>query len=164
MPHGPQIPLTPQTDERNFPRWSKDAKGSDSGAQYPKMLTRLCTRADLEEWRQTHGQFDPQTQRTHWNEAGPRIGSQIPRLATPEMVDAGLAKVANEPIIVDDKEMEAKVNVFLGLDRPAPPPPTVSIPLKAEPTVQDQPTRRRRRRRMVRPPEPAVEPDGWVEE
>ena len=131
MPHPPQIPLTPQTDERNFPRWEGEkAPPGRPGARYPKMLTRSCTREDRDEWVRSHRRVDQNTRQEYWEDTPPRVNSQIPILSTQDMVDEGLADVANEPIIVGSAEEEERVRVFLGYDKPAPGPQTSVIPIR----------------------------------
>ena len=139
MPHPPQIPLTPQTDERNFPRWEGiNAPPGRPGCRYPKMLTRLATREDRESWKDRNRRIDQTNQREYFDDVAPRVNTPVPLLTTQEMVDEGLAETANQPIIVKDAEEEARVRVFLGLDTPAPAPQSVTIPIRAD--------------------------DGWVEE
>jgi len=55
----------------------------------------------------------------------------VPIEATADIVDAGFANTAGEPIIVHSAEDEALVLDMLGIKAPAPPPSTVSIPLAA---------------------------------
>lgn len=158
MPHPPQIPLTPQTDERNFPRWEgENAPPGRPGHRYPKMLTRPCTRADREAWVEKNRRTDRVTREDYWEEPPPRVGAPIPMLATQAMVDEGLAQLANEPIVVNDKEDEIRVRAFLGILEPqAPVAKAVSIPLAAPPDEELPPVkrRRRRRRRIITKPRP----------
>ncbi len=131
MPHPPQIPLTPQTDERNFPRWAKDAPPGKSGHPYPKMLTRTCTKEDRIEWREKNRRVDQHTRQEYYEGVAPPLHSQIPVLSTIEMVDEGLAPLANEPVIVKDSAEEQRIMEFLGWAEPDEPPPTVAIPISA---------------------------------
>lgn len=130
MPHPPQIPLTPQTDERNFPRWEKDAPRGHSGHSYPKMLTRPATSEDRASWIEKNKRFDANTRMEYWEDAPPRINAPIPRLSTQDMVDAGLARLANQPIVVQDAAEEQRVMEFLGLAEPNEPARNVSIPVR----------------------------------
>ncbi len=130
MPHPPQIPLTPQTDERNFPRWAKDAPPGKSGHPYPKMLTRTCTKEDRIEWREKNRRVDQHTRQEYYEGVAPPLHSQIPVLSTIEMVDEGLAPLANEPVIVKDSAEEQRIMEFLGWAEPDEPPPTVAIPVR----------------------------------
>ncbi len=143
MPHPPQIPLTNQTDERMFPRWQPDAPPNKSGSPYPKMLTRPTTREDQEKWRLSNRRRDQNTGQDYFESTPPRLGSPIPLIVTTEMVDQGLAQLAGEPVIVNDKEEEVRVRAFLGLGEAPPKPTTVSIPIAAAPVA---PKKRRKRR------------------
>lgn len=145
MPHPPQIPLTPQTDERNFPRHDPGAAPGKSGHPYPKMLTRICTREDRSAWIEANRRVDQTTRQDYWESTPPRVNAPIPMLTTQDMVDEGLCDLAGQPIIVQDKEQEARVRAFLGLDEPLPPPKSVAIPVAA--AVPN-----------------AVNHDGWVDE
>lgn len=119
MPHPPQIPLTPQTDERNFPRWEGDqAPPGHSGHRYPKMLTKPCTKEERTAWVDKNRRVDRVTRDEYWEEAAPRVGSQIPILSTQDMVDEGLAQLAGQPLIVNDKEEEIRVRAYLGVSDP----------------------------------------------
>ena len=130
MPHPPQIPLTPQTDERNFPRWRDDAEPGQSGAKYPKMLTRPVTEEDTEEWIRKNRRLDMTTRMEYWESVAPQVGGRIPLLSTQKMVAEGLQRVAGEPIIVNNPEHEAEVRAFLGLDvKTSPKAESVSIPI-----------------------------------
>lgn len=131
MGHPPQIPLTPQTDERNFPQWKKDAPPNQSGHPYPRMLTRSCTREDREAWRDKHRKVDTVTRQEYWEERLPKVGDPIPLTATLEMVDAGHANVVGEPVIVADAIREAEVFEALGLKSADAEPVAVEIPLAA---------------------------------
>ncbi len=146
MPHPPQIPLTPQTDERNFPRWEKDAHPGKSGSYYPKMLTRLCTREDRDEWKEKNRRIDQNTRQEYFEGIAPRLNSPIPMLTTQEMVEEGLCHVANEPVIAQDKEDEARIRAFLGLDKPMQVAPTVSIPIREPEWIDEAPEMPARKR------------------
>ena len=134
MPHPPQIPLTPQTDERNFPRWEGEkASPGRPGARYPKMLTRPTTREIRDDWVKEHRRVDQNTRQEYWEESPPRLHAPIPILSTQDMVDEGLSELANQPIIVGSAEEEERIRVFLGLDEPAPGPQTSIIPIRPAP-------------------------------
>ncbi len=132
MPHPPQIPLTPQTDERNFPRWAADAPPGKSGHPYPKMLTRTCTKEDRIEWREKNKRIDQNTHREYFEGVAPPLHAPIPVLTTIEMVDEGLAPLAGEPVIVKDAAEERRVMEFLGWSEPEEPPRPVAIPVRVE--------------------------------
>jgi hypothetical protein len=153
MPHPPQIPLTPQTDERNFPRWAADAPPGKSGHPYPKMLTRPCTKEDRVEWREKNRRVDQHTRQEYYEGVAPVLHSPIPVLATIEMVDEGLAPLANEPVIVKDAAEEQRILEFLGLSEPYLPPTPVAIPVR----TADTPSYRRSGIKVVHSPE-------WIDE
>ena len=136
MPHPPQIPLTPQTDERNFPRWAHDAPPGKSGHPYPKMLTRTCTKEDRIEWREKNRRVDQHTRQEYYEGVAPPLHAPIPVLSTVEMVDEGLAPLANEPVIVKDASEERRIMEFLGLMEPEEPPQTVAIPVRTGKIVE----------------------------
>ncbi len=140
MPHPPQIPLTPQTDERNFPRWDAKAPPGKSGHPYPKMLTKICTREDREAWVNKNRRVDRVTREDYWEDTPPRIGAPIPILVTQDLVDAGLCPLANEPLVVNDQQEETEIRAFLGLTELQPPAAQkVRIPIAAPPEKDDEP-------------------------
>ncbi len=146
MPHPPQIPLTPQTDERLFPRWQQDAPPNKSGSKYPKMLTRPCTREDREKWAVSNKRRDQNTGQDYFESTAPRLGAPIPLIVTNEMVTDGLAQLAGEPVIVNDQEEEVRVRAFLGLDAAPPKPSTIQIPIAPVAAARKQVRKRRKRR------------------
>ena len=149
MPHPPQIPLTPQTDERNFPRWANDAPPGKSGHAYPKMLTRACTKEDRIEWREKNRRVDQHTRQEYYEGVAPPLHAPIPVLSTIEMVDAGLAQLANEPVIVKDAAEEQRILEFLGWSEPEEPPQTVAIPVRTEMSLAQQGELRRTLRKAT---------------
>lgn len=129
MPHPPQIPLTPQTDERNFPRWEgENAPPGRPGARYPKMLTRPVTKEDRLEHREKNLRHE--NGREYYQDVPPRLNAQIPLKTTDEMVDAGMCERAGDDIIAESKEHEERILQFLGLLKPTAPPATVAIPIR----------------------------------
>lgn len=131
MGHPAQIPLTPQTDERNFPVWEKGAPPGKSGHPYPKMLTKVCTKEDREEWLRRNVKIDRNTREEYWDDRAPRVGTPIPLLATDEVVNADLAKMPGEAIVVNSAADEATVLDMLGIGKAAQVAGKVSIPLAA---------------------------------
>lgn len=132
MPHPPQIPLTPQTNELNFPRWDKDAPPGHSGNQYPKMLTRLFTKEDREVWLQRNERVDVNSRQRYYEERVPKLGDPVPVVATQDLVDAGLARRVGEDVIVDDAGHEKLVWQKLGLEPPSDKPKILSVPIADE--------------------------------
>ncbi len=132
MPHPANIPLTPQTNEANFPRWQDKAPPGESGAHYPKMLTRLCTSEDRDEWIKRNRRRDQNTGQDYFEYVAPLVGSPIPVVATAELVNAGLVKNVGEPVIVRDKDHEAEIVAKMGLE-PVPvkiPIPVAKVPMR----------------------------------
>ncbi len=140
MPHPPQIPLTPQTDERNFPRWQENAPPGKSGHPYPKMLTRICTREDRDAWVEKNRRVDRVTREDYWEDTPPRVGALIPIMVSSDLVNAGLCQLANVPLVVNDKEEEARVRAFLGLESmPSPQAAAQKVKIPIAAPVEDVP-------------------------
>jgi hypothetical protein len=97
--HNSSIPMTPQTDPRNFPQWDAKAPPGQSGHKYPKMLTRPFTVADRDEWLVKNRRIDRNTREEYYEERVPRIGIEYPVSATQEVVDAGFADRVGEAVI-----------------------------------------------------------------
>lgn len=114
MAHPPQIPLTPQTDERNFPRWQDKAPPGQSGHGYPKMLTRKFTKDEREAWRDKHRRIDVTTRQEYFEERIPKVGDPVPVLATEDLVDAGIAILVGEPVVVANADEEKRALGILG--------------------------------------------------
>lgn len=129
MSHGPQIALTPQTDERNFPKWAANAPAGKSGHAYPKMLTRLCTKQDRDEWIERNRKIDVNTRQEYWDEKPPKVGTPIPVVATQDLVDSGFADVLGEPVVVASAADEAVILDMLGIKAQPAPAGTVKIPI-----------------------------------
>ncbi len=130
MPHPANIPLTPQTNEANFPRWQKDAPPGESGSHYPKMLTRPCTSEDRDEWVKRNRRKDQNTGQEYFEDTAPQVGAPIPVMANAELVDAGLVKLVGQPVIARDKDHEAEIVAKMGL---APVPVKVPVPVAKVP-------------------------------
>lgn len=128
--HPANIPQTPQTDERNFPRWEPKAAPGRSGHGYPKMLTRQFTKDDREPWREQHKRFDS-VRGEYWEERCPKVGDDVPVVATIELVDAGYANVIGEAVIAANEDEEQAIFEMIGERAPVPPAAAVSIPLAA---------------------------------
>jgi hypothetical protein len=116
MGHGPQIPQTPQTDERNFPYWKQNAPPGQSGHGYPKMLVKPCSKEDREAWLAKNKQIDPTTRQEFYVERVPRLRDPVPVEATQDVVDAGFAANVGEPVIVLDAENEEEVCALLNFE------------------------------------------------
>jgi hypothetical protein len=110
MAHPPNVPLTPQTNEMNFPRHNPNAPAGQSGHPYPRALNREFMQEDIESWLETHKQYEPTARQPVWyQERCPKArrvlksgkiipGEMVPVLADQEMVDEGLAEVVGEEV------------------------------------------------------------------
>lgn len=140
LAHPSNIPLTAQTDARNFPEWEgTDAAHGRPGCRFPKMLTRVCTQADVEAWLATNKHFDAQTRETFYTERAPRVGSQIPVTANDDLVTAGRAARVGDPVVVELPQDEEAVLKIIG-----PPEPVAPLPI---PMAAKAPGRRKRHRK-----------------
>jgi hypothetical protein len=126
MAHPKQIPLTPQTDPASFPQAVYDAPMGQSGALYPKMLTRKVEKEDRDAWREKNAKTDIGTGRVYYEERCPRVGDVMPIPATEELVDAGLAALIGEPVIAKDAGAERAIQLLLKgeTEKPAEPKST----------------------------------------
>jgi hypothetical protein len=133
MAHPKQIPLTPQTDPASFPQWVYDAPTGQSGALYPKMLTRKFAREEREAWRKEHKKMDIATERPYYEERCPNVGAEIPVEATMALVDAGFALQLGEPVIAKDAGAERAIRLLLkGESEPLPEPKSAEISVAAD--------------------------------
>ena len=131
--HPARIPLTPQTDERNFPVWEgPKAPPGHSGHPYPKMLIRAFPKEERASWLEKHKRHD-RMDGDYWEERCPKVGDPVPYEATQELVDAGLANTVGEPLIANTPAEEELIYRAMGLRGPSAPAPVVNIPLAAEP-------------------------------
>lgn len=113
MVHPKQIPLTPQTDPQRFPQWREDAPFGQSGARYPKVLTRPYTEEDREAWVAANRRID-KINGEYWDSRPQPVGSPTEILATKAIVLAGHAKHVGEVILVHDEKEEEEVLELLG--------------------------------------------------
>jgi hypothetical protein len=132
MPHPPNIPLTRQTDDRNFPQHDPEAPWGQSGHPYPKRINREFMPEDVEPWRERHVQFDTASQKKYYNERCPQPrrvltsgkiipGQMVPVIVTQEMIDyLQLTQNVGDELEVKSAEEEVKAKGFLGHEDPAP--------------------------------------------
>jgi hypothetical protein len=92
---------------------------------------------------QKHRRIDQNTRQEYWEESPPRLHAPLPILTTQDMVDEGLAELANEPVIVQSPEEEQRIRVFLGLDEPPQKPQTSVIPIRSAEWVDQVPVKKR---------------------
>ncbi len=125
MAHPPNIPLTPQTDERNFPVWDAKAGFGRSGHPYPKMLTREFMPEDVESWQQANRRYDKQNGE-FWETRCPRSrkvlpngkvipGDPVPIKSNQDLLDAGFADTIGQDVICKTEKEEAEIRLLLGL-------------------------------------------------
>lgn len=183
MAHPPQIPLTPQTNEANFPRWASDAPPGQSGSAFPKMLLRPFTKEDREVWREKNRKIDQNTRQEFYEDRCPKVGDMVPVLATEDLVDAGLAaRVGEELIARDVGQMQAMMLLLApAASVPAVKPATVEIPMAASPVdaisaleaenealrkriAQEQKPRRKRRSRRKQARAHLLSPEEFASE
>jgi len=136
MPHPPQIPLTPQTNVANFPRHNPLAPPGQSGHGYPKMLTRLFTKDDRDIWLERNVRIDMNTNKRYYDDRVPKIGHPVPMIATQDLVDAGLAQLVGDPVVVNDAEDEQSVYETLGIEPVQAKPAVISVPIAGSREVE----------------------------
>lgn len=100
---GINIPMNPQTSPNSF--------RAASDQSYPKIFTKPCEQADVDEFMRRNSSIDTNSGRTVYMAVPPRIGTQIAFPASPDHVSRGYALVAGEPVVFDSAEHE---NEFFG--------------------------------------------------
>ncbi len=95
---GINIPLAWDTNPANFPRYEF--------REYPKMLLKKATQADVDAWKAKHRMVDTRTGEASWPCAAPNVGDMIPVSATNNHVASGFANQAGDPLIMQSKEQE----------------------------------------------------------
>ncbi len=126
MPHPPNIPLTRQTDDRNFPQHDPAAPWGQSGHAYPKRMNREFMPEDVEPWKKQHVQYDAQSRSEYYYDRCPQPqrvmtsgkvvkGQLVPVIVTQEMIDClQLTQSVGEELVVNNAEEETKARGFLG--------------------------------------------------
>ena len=164
--HPARIPLTPQTDERNFPVWEgPKAPPGHSGHPYPKMLIRAFPKEERASWLEKHKRHD-RMDGDYWEERCPKVGDPVPYEATQELVDAGLANTVGEPLIANTPAEEELIYRAMGLRGP-PPRLRWSISrlrpnLLTRPTAQWPTSKRKMRGFANSSPKAASQPSGNI--
>ena len=128
MGHPKQIPLLPQTDPDNFPKWEAGAPPGKSGHGYPKMLVRPFTADDRQPWLDRNKQTDPVFGREFYLERCPKVGDMVPVETTQELVDAGFTETIRQPVICKTAEDEREIKRILGIAIAVPVAEAVVIP------------------------------------
>jgi len=136
MPHPPQVPLTPQTNEANFPRHNTLAPPGQSGHGYPKMLTRPFTKDDRDIWLDRNVRIDMNTNKRYYDDRVPKIGDPVPIVATQDLVDAGLAQLVGDPVVVQDAGDEQSAYETLGIEPVQLKPAVISVPIAGSREVE----------------------------
>lgn len=119
--YGINVPITKQTDPRNFPDYEF--------REYPKAINIPVDKAYIEEWRFRNSYIDDRTGKTCYMGCSPRLGTMRELIATQEDVEAGYAKVVGEPVIVQNAMQEHDCLVLHGLKEAAKPAKAVAVPL-----------------------------------
>ena len=99
--YGINLPITPQTDPRNYPDYKYEA--------YPRMMHEVCTKEYVEFWRQKNGFIDDRSGKVSYLCVSPKLGSQQPLRADETDVELGYAKVIGQPVIVHNAHEEREV-------------------------------------------------------
>ena len=128
MGHPKQIPLLPQTDPDNFPKWEAGAPPGKSGHGYPKMLVRPFTADDRQPWLDRNKQTDPVFGREFYLERCPKVGDMVPVETTQDLVDAGFTETIRQPVICKTAEDEREIKRILGIAIAVPVAEAVVIP------------------------------------
>jgi hypothetical protein len=137
MGHNSSIPDSPQTNEKFFPTWVKNAPPGQSGHPFPKMLVRAFTKDDRAEWLEKNRKIERNTREEYYEERCPKLGDPVPMVATQEIVDAGFAPNVGADIIVNNSEDEELVCEMLGIEVNRPLPGTLAIPLNMGPSANE---------------------------
>jgi hypothetical protein len=137
MAHNSSIPDSPQTNEKFFPTWAKNAPPGQSGHPFPKMLVRAFTKEDRPVWLEKNRKIDRNTRDEYYEERCPKIGDPIPIAATQEVVDAGFAPNVGSDIVVNNSEDEELVCEMLGIDVNRPLPGSIAIPINLGPSANE---------------------------
>lgn len=104
--YGINIPLTPQT--YNVPDYEY--------REYPKAMNITVDKDYVEAWKARNSYFDPNTNKTTYTAASPRIGSKREVLTTQEMIEAGIGKIIGQPLTVNNANEEQLALKMLGLN------------------------------------------------
>ena len=137
MGHNSSIPDSPQTNEKFFPTWVKNAPPGQSGHPFPKMLVRAFTKEDRPDWLEKNKKFDDIKGREYYDERCPKVGDPMPIPATQDVVDAGFAPNVGADIIVSNSEDEELVCEMLGIEVNRPLPGSIAIPINLGPSANE---------------------------
>lgn len=96
--YGINVPITKQTDPRNFPVYEF--------REYPKMMVAPATKEYIQHWRETHSYVDDRTGKLCYQGAAPRLGSTQPCLADEDDVANGFADAVGKAIIASTPAQE----------------------------------------------------------
>ena len=108
------IPLTPQTNPENFPKWSANALPGHSGFPWPRAINKVFTEADRVAWLASHKKTDVHTRQEYYDERVPAVGSTVAVLATQQHVELGFATVVGECLSARDEEEFDRINEVVG--------------------------------------------------
>lgn len=122
--YGVNLPITKQTDPRNFPDYVYQP--------YPRMMLETVDAAYVERWRQNNSYIDDRTGKVCYMGASPKLGIEREMLATAEDVEAGFATVVNQPIIVKNADEERAVMASRGKGKPPTPAAKADVQINAD--------------------------------
>lgn len=101
--YGKTIPMP----RKEFPDYEYQA--------YPRMMHEEFTKEYLEFWRSKNSYLDAGTNKTCYNSASPKIGSNQPLRANEDDVERGYANAIGDPVIVRNSHEEREILERRGL-------------------------------------------------
>lgn len=129
--YGINLPITPQTDPRNFPEYEY--------REYPKMILIPARKEDIQAWRDINSYVDTASGRVSYMGAAPRLNSLVPLRANQEDVDAGFASAIGKELIARNLEEERILLHSHGLTEAMPMAKKVSVQLPEAPAENFDP-------------------------
>lgn len=119
--YGYNLPITPQTDQRNYPPYEF--------REYPKMITVPARKEDIDAWRKRNQFLDTATREVSYNGAAPKLAAMVPLRATQNDVDAGFAISVGDEMVAQNKEEEKLILQSHGLLDAFPGPKVANVKL-----------------------------------
>ena len=102
------IPMAPQNNPENYPKWSANALPGHSGHPWPKLITKKFTEADRVAWLVKNKRTDVHTRAEYYDERVPAVGAIVAVTADDKLIALGLAQTIGEPVVVRDEEEQAR--------------------------------------------------------
>jgi hypothetical protein len=100
------------------------------------MLTRPFTKDDRDIWLERNVRIDMNTNKRYYDDRVPKIGDPVPIVATQDLVDAGLAQLVGDPVVVQDAGDEQSVYETLGIEPVQAKPAVISVPIAGSREVE----------------------------